>query len=114
MTMKKTQLELIDKGLDKRRALEEAWLHLTRYELPELARCNKTDWPIHLDHCFQRVLLDNACGGIWYDYISKRPAYAHAPNHILEAAIRLGEAVTSGRADLSAMNQRSLAWRGKR
>ena len=70
-------------------------------------------WPIRNDHCFQRVLLDNACGGTWYSYISKRPAYRRADMATLERAIRLGEAVLAGSADLSELNVRSLTYRGK-
>ena len=91
--------------------LEARWLELTREIMPELAaeRC----WPIRNDHCFQRVLLDNACGGTWYAYISKRPAYRRADAATLERAIALGEAVVTGDADLDELNRRSRQWRGK-
>ena len=95
-----------------RAARERHWLTLTRQTLPDLA--HSRDWPISADHCFQRVLLDHACGGRWYDHIPERPAYRHAPREILEAAITLGEAVAAGSADLRPLNARSLRWRGKR
>ncbi|VXC64564.1 GCN5-related N-acetyltransferase [Sphingomonas sp. 8AM] len=91
---------------------EQHWLSLTRVRLPQLARTR--DWPVSADHCFQRILLDHACGGCWYDHIARRPAYAHAPDPILDAAIALGEAVANGAADLAALNNTSLNWRGKR
>lgn len=65
------------------------------------------------DHCFQRILLDQACGGRWYDHIAGRPAYAHADDTVLARAVTLAEAVRDGIADLAAMNRQSLAWRGK-
>ena len=95
---------------DRRDALEARWLDLTRVKLPAAAR---RDWPVHLDHCFQRILLDNATGGVWYDRILKRPAYAHAPDDVLERAVGLAEDVLEGRANLVDLNAQSLRWRGK-
>lgn len=96
-----------------RPALEAEWLHLTRTVLPEVAR-TRPDWPVRLDHCFQRILLDHAVGGRWYDHIPERPAYRHAPTDALTTAVTLGRAVLAGEADLTALNHQSLAWRGKR
>jgi hypothetical protein len=97
---------------DAREALQEEWLDLTRRALPQAAR-GRADWPVRLDHCFQRILLDNAVGGRWYDAIEGRPAYRHAPGDVLGRAVALGRAVEAGEADLAALNARSLAWRGK-
>jgi len=94
-----------------RAAREQHWLALTRITLPQLARAR--EWPVSADHCFQRILLDHACGGRWYDHIARRPAYAHAPDAILDAAIALGESVADGAADLVTLNAMSLRWRGK-
>ncbi len=96
--------------MTRRSALEAQWLTLTRETLPAAAT---RDWPVRFDHCFQRILLDAACGGVWYDHIAKRPAYAHAPDEVLTAAIALGRAVLAGEADLVALNRQSLVWRGK-
>jgi hypothetical protein len=97
--------------LEKRAALEQQWLALTRIALPEVALSR--GWPIHKDHCFQRVLLDNACGGHWAATILRTPAYCHATETVLSAAINLGLAILGGTADLHVMNERSLQWRGK-
>ena len=99
----------------ERPQLERRWLRLTRETLPALAarRDEASEWPVRFDHCFQRILLDNACGTVWYDRIDGRPAYTHAPDDILEAAVALGESVKRGESDLHALNRRSLAWRGK-
>lgn len=94
---------------DERRALEARWLELTRTTLPALARGR--GWPIRADHCFQRVLLDNACGQRWYEAIAGRPAYAAAADDVLERAVALGEAVAAGGADLADLDRRSRAWR---
>ena len=99
-----TMLSAIDRAL-----LEQRWLELTRADLPALAaaRC----WPVMADHCFQRILLDNAVDGRWYDHIARRPAYAHAADAVLARAIALGEACVAGDIDLAALDRRSLGWR---
>lgn len=101
---------MIDATAD-RSALEARWLHLTRGALPALAaeRC----WPVRLDHCFQRILLDAACGGRWLDHVAGRPAYKAIDDARLQQAVGLAEQVATGEADLHALNRQSLAWRGK-
>lgn len=91
--------------------LEAEWLVLTRETLPALAAAR--GWPVRADHCFQRILLDHAVGGCWYDHVPRRPAYHHFPADRLAAAVALGRAAAAGQADLHALNRRSLAWRGK-
>jgi hypothetical protein len=95
-----------------RAGLEERWLRLTREVLPGLAAGR--GWPVRLDHCFQRILLDHAVGGRWYDRVAGRPAYRHLDLERLATAVALGEAVAAGTADLPALNAQSLRWRGKR
>lgn len=92
-------------------AMQARWLDLTRRELPGLA--GTRGWPVRVDHCFQRILLDNAFGGVWYDHVSARPAYVHADPAALARAVALGEAVIAGLVDLTELNRRSLDWRGK-
>ncbi|MGB3711937.1 MAG: GCN5-related N-acetyltransferase, partial [Erythrobacter sp.] len=58
-----------------RKMLEAKWFELTRSMMPAIAK--ERDWPVRFDHCFQRILLDNACGGPWRDHI-EAPAYANA------------------------------------
>lgn len=93
-----------------RAVVKRRWLDLTNRALPAAAT---PDWPVHLNHCFQRILLDTATGGVWYDAIAGRPACDHAPVAVLEKAIATGEAVLAGDVDLAALNARSLLWRGK-
>lgn len=92
-----------------RPALEARWLQLTRVDLPMVA--GKRGWPVTADHCFQRILLDNACGGRWYDHIAGRPAYRHTEASVLIEAVSLGESALGDRIGLDALNARSLAWR---
>ncbi|MCQ8184585.1 hypothetical protein [Parvularcula maris] len=95
----------------KREQLEQDWLKLTRKAMPEAAK--DRDWPVRFDHCFQRILLDNAAGRVWYEVIEKRPAYRHAPEGMLREALELGHEVMEGRADLHTLNRESLRMRGK-
>ena len=95
-----------------RAALEAEWLMLTRATLPSLAEAR--GWPVRSDHCFQRVLLDVAVGGVWYDAVTQRPAYRCIALASLERAVALGRDVVAGTENLAALNRLSLAWRRAR
>lgn len=95
-----------------RAALETRWLALIRDTLPSLAASR--DWPVRNDHCFARIILDQVCGGCWYDHVPARPAYRHLGEGRLCAAIEMAEAIAAGSVDLAALNQASLAWRAAR
>lgn len=90
--------------------LVERWFRLTREVMPALTA--ERDWPVRFDHCFQRILLDNAVGGAWRDHIAA-PAYRHATDEQLCKSIELGEAAIGGELDVAELNRRSLEWRGK-
>ena len=75
---------------DQRRRVAR-WLELTRTILPGHGGVHR--WPIRLDHCFMRVFLDNALGGVWHHSV-KRPAIRHLTPEQLQAAIALAERVT--------------------
>ncbi|MFB0611060.1 GCN5-related N-acetyltransferase [Aurantiacibacter poecillastricola] len=96
--------------MSDRETLEARWFALTREEMPRVA--SEREWPVHLDHCFQRILLDNACAQPWRKVI-EAPAYRHASDDLLRRAIVLGEAALAGERDLAEMNRHSLALRGK-
>ena len=93
-----------------RDALVSHWFELTRQRMPALAA--ERGWPVRFDHCFQRILLDNAMGAKWSDHIASA-AFKNAPVRVLEKAIDLGEACVAGRAELTALNRLPLEWRGK-
>ena len=92
-----------------RRDLEQTWLQITRVTLPGLSASR--GWPVREDHCFQRILLDAVCGGVWYDQVNGRPAYRRIDGERLAAAVALGERVAAGEEDLRGLNAQSLAWR---
>ncbi|BAQ44931.1 GNAT family N-acetyltransferase [Methylobacterium aquaticum] len=88
------------------------WRALVDERLPEAAS-GRPDWPVSRNHCFARILLDNACGGPWRESVAP-PAWANMPPERLDVALALGEAVLEGRQDLAVLNHRSLLWRRKR
>ncbi|MFB6250744.1 MAG: hypothetical protein ABEI27_03490 [Halobellus sp.] len=70
------------------------------------------DWPIQLDHCFGRVVLDNLCEDVWDDEIDGRPAYKSLSRDDLERAIEIADRMlTKGRPVVTELNENSLRWR---
>lgn len=89
------------------------YLYLTKDVMPILAKTTKLHWPVSNDHCFQRIVLDNICGEIWYKKI-KRPAYQHLSEMQAILAVKLCEQIIDGQVDLNMLNQQSLIWRSKK
>jgi hypothetical protein len=102
---------LIDQK-EETRDLIDTYMHQTKKMLPQLALSYERHWPVREDHCFQRIVLDTICGGVWYDHLS-RPAYKHLTNDQAQRAVKLCQDIAEGRADLNQLNQHSLVWRGK-
>ena len=86
---------------------------LVRSELPAAARAG--GWVLREDHCFGRVLLDDAVGGCWYDVLDRRrTAFLQLTDEQLAGAVALGERLlVEGDPLLRELDERSLAWRGK-
>lgn len=98
--------------------LRDRWSHLYKEHLPALAKARdeaQPKWPVYLDHCFARIILDNAIGKNkpWMEVL-KQPAVNNMNESQLQDAIKLGEQIATGEADLVAMNQKSLQLRGKK
>lgn len=98
--------------------LKDRWNHLYRTRLPCLAKAKdpvQPKWPVQLDHCFARIVLDNAVGKDrpWAQVV-KSPAYKNMSRQQLEDAIELGEKLANGDEDLVALDEKSLALRGKK
>ena len=102
----------MDAGKEKKDTLIATYMHLTKEVLPSLAKSDLRDWPVSEDHCFQRIILDQVCGGVWYEHLG-RPAYKHLTKDQAQRAVELCRDIADGRADLRQMNQQSLMWRGK-
>ncbi|KAL1866875.1 hypothetical protein Daus18300_006578 [Diaporthe australafricana] len=98
--------------------LRKQWNHLYRDRLPSLAKAkdaSQPKWPVQLDHCFARIILDNAVGKDRpWNQVLKSPAYKNMSRDQLETAIVLGEKLSTGEEDLVVLDERSLSLRGKK
>ena len=102
----------MDAEKEEKDILIATYMHLTKKVFPALARGDRKNWPVSADHCFQRIVLDHVCGGVWYEYLG-RPAYKHLTNDQAQRAVKLCEDIAAGHADLHKLNQQSLIWREK-
>ena len=95
-------------------ALVADWGRLTKEVLPKKAAEHR--WPIRFDHCFQRVALDAAFGGCWYDHIDRKrgAAIKQMGTADLERAVAAARRMEEeGRVAVVEMDEQSLQWRGK-
>ena len=92
--------------------LVSRYIVLTKEVMPHLARTSHKHWPVSNDHCFQRIVLDVVCDGVWYSYLL-RPAYKNLTYDQAANAVKLCSDIISGDADLIVLNKQSLRWRGK-
>ena len=100
-------------GTGARAGLERRYLALVREDLPAAARAG--GWRLRADHCFARVLLDDAVGACWYDVLDRRRiAFRQLTGAQLAGAVRLAERLlVEGEPLLAELDDRSLTWRGK-
>jgi hypothetical protein len=81
--------------------------------LPEQAQ-NSDGWPIHLDHCFGRVVLDNLFENEWYGYVDGRPADENrSPEELREAIAIADRMLEEEQPVVTELNENSLRWRDK-
>ncbi len=100
-------------SIDSRTAdLVSRYMVLTKEIMPQMARDPAVKWPVRNDHCFQRIVLDNVCGGPWFAYLSK-PAYKNLSGVQAVRAVQLCEDIVANRVNLYDLNRKSLTWRGK-
>ena len=92
--------------------LVSQYMALTKEIMPHLAQTSHRHWPVRNDHCFQRIVLDAVCGGVWYDHLL-RPAYKNLTHDLAANAVNLCNDIISGDTDLVVLNTQSLKWRGK-
>lgn len=98
--------------------LQERWRYLYQEYLPALAAAKdeaQPQWTVHLDHCFARIVLDNAIGidTPWTEKM-KSPAIKNMTTIQLQTAIDLAEKLATGEANLFELDQKSLQLRGKK
>ena len=70
---------VMSKQIKELQDIIQVYIHLTKEVLPSIAKKKSPDWPVYEDHCFQRIVLDTICGGVWYEHL-KRPAYMNLTN----------------------------------
>lgn len=119
------------KDSDDLEPLRDEWKAMFQKRLPEAAQSKSSaqpKWPVHVDHCFARIILDAVVGEEysqkvgedskeegpkpWMAYI-KSPAYRNMSKTQLERALELGEGILEGKEDLVELDERSLHVRGK-
>lgn len=103
-----------DKIKPHRRTLEQAYLELTRKQLPEIAEA--AGWPVQEDHCIQRMVLDAIYQDCWYNHLAKgrRPAYQQLSNIQLGQALLLAHRLRHASPKLLEwLNACSLSFRKK-
>jgi hypothetical protein len=97
-----------------RDALLARYRELVDRELPAAAARER--WTLRHDHCFGRVLLDDAVGACWYDVLGRRrgAAFRRLDDDRLAHAVAQGERLLAeGDPLLRELDARSLVWRGK-
>ncbi|PBP25675.1 putative E3 ubiquitin-protein ligase RING-2 [Diplocarpon rosae] len=97
--------------------LQEAWKQMYQRSLPSAAKSKspaQPKWPVQLDHCFARIILDHVVGieTPWTEKI-KSPAYKNMSREQLVASIALGHQILKGEADLMKLDAESLSVRRK-
>ncbi len=91
--------------------LREEYDRKVNEELPAVAR-RSDGWPIRLDHCFGRVVLDTLFEDEWYDHVDGRPAVESLSREELRAAVDVADRMLEGgRPVVEELNRNSLRWR---
>ncbi|OAP58585.1 hypothetical protein AYL99_07675 [Fonsecaea erecta] len=99
-------------------ALRTEWRTLYSKTLPQMAKVRDAAqpvWPVTLDHCFARIILDSVIGNgqQQWDVVIQKPAIRNMNEQQLRDAIALGEKIRAGEIDLSGLDETSLRCRGK-
>ncbi|KAG9238756.1 hypothetical protein BJ875DRAFT_14393 [Amylocarpus encephaloides] len=95
--------------------LQSEWKLLFQRTLPEAATSkapSQIKWPMPVDHCFSRIILDLTVGvdTPWTNKI-KSPAYKNMTKDQLEKRILMGNEILEGKVDLIELNEKSLVLR---
>ncbi|KAL9014927.1 MAG: hypothetical protein Q9173_000432 [Seirophora scorigena] len=103
---------------EKLEALRGEWKRMYGETLPSLAVSKspvQDSWPVHVDHCFGRIILDTVVGrdSPWMNKI-KSPAVKTMTSEQLEACFALGTAIAEGKESLAMLDAKSLQLRGKK
>jgi len=88
--------------------LIDEYFRLTSEVLPKKAA--EENWPALEESHFQRIILDNIIGGVWYGKL-KEPAVMHLSKSQLKKAVRMAEDLAFDLISFDDLNEPSLAWR---
>lgn len=92
--------------------LREQYISLINKQLP--ARAKQGGFPVYLNHCFARIVLDNLFEDCWYQHLSRKtPAYKQLDEDQLKAVIALAQSMLNSPETAQIFNQNSLHWRKK-
>ena len=94
--------------------LRQRYLELINQELP--AQAKQRQFPVALNHCFARIILDNLFNCCWYEAIDRKKgaAYKQLSMEQLQQAIKIAEAIIDNSDSyIDRLNQNSLRWRNK-
>lgn len=91
--------------------LRKEYLHYINVVLPSISSKNK-QYPVQLNHCWARVILDNIFNDKWSNVISK-PAYKNLNKVKLLEAINLAKCIVSSTDFSIYLNKKSLQYRNK-
>lgn len=94
--------------------LRQRYLELVNRELPALAK--QREFPVRLNHCFARIILDNLFSCCWYEALDRQQgaAYKQLSREQLQSAIAIAKTIINRPDDyIGELNQKSLQWRNK-
>ena len=94
--------------------LRQQYLHLTNQVMPAVA--TQRGWPVHRNHCFQRIILDTLFHDCWYHHLdrtSRIPAYRQLSQEQLVQALAIAQQMLDSTTRVEQLNQQSLRYRGK-
>ena len=93
---------------------QQQYMHLTNRVMPEVAR--QQHWPVRLNHCFQRIILDALFQDCWYHHLdraSRIPAYRQLSESQLKEALAIAQRMLESPETVRQLNQQSLVYRNK-
>ena len=75
--------------------LQLGYLRIVNDILPAIAK--NRNFPVHLNHCFGRILLDALFCDCWYDHIDRKkgPAYKQLTEVQLKLVIEIAEKIVA-------------------
>lgn len=94
-------------------ALLQRYSQLVNSDLPAAAKASK-QYPVWLNHCFGRIILDAVCGQQWREVlVERKPGYRQLSSQQLQKAVIVAETMLVSPCVCHDLNVESLRYRGK-